>query len=148
MERGKGNIWGIFWLLLFPAALFLMAGGCAGTHVTVGDYPEHHEQYYEDRGQRGGPPPWAPAHGYRAKYNYRYYPSAQVYYDANRSIYFYFSNGKWQVSTRLPRQIQVSLAHNVNLAMNTDKPYRYHSEVIKRYPPDHAKTRGEGKKSN
>jgi hypothetical protein len=27
---------------------------------------------------KGGPPPHAPAHGYRAKYSYRYYPSIEM----------------------------------------------------------------------
>jgi hypothetical protein len=140
----KKRLWR-FLALLPPAVLFLITIGCAGTHVMVGDYPEHHESYYENRGRDGGPPPWAPAHGYRAKHKYRYYPSAQVYYDTDRSTYFYFSNGKWQVSTKLPGQIHMSMGHNVILEMDTNKPYRYHSEVIKRYPPGHAKNQGKGK---
>jgi hypothetical protein len=141
----KKRIWP-FSLLLLSAAAILMAGGCAGTHVTVGDYPEDHEPYYENHGQKGGPPPWAPAHGYRKKYKYRYYPSTQVYYDTGQSIYFYFSSGQWQVSKNLPRQIRMSMGHDVILEMNTDKPYRYHNEVIKRYPPGHTKSWGKGKK--
>jgi len=31
-----------------------------------------------------GPPDHAKAHGYRAKHTYRYYPSAQAYYDVER----------------------------------------------------------------
>jgi hypothetical protein len=30
---------------------------------------------------KGGPPPWASSHGYRAKHRYRYYPSFYVYFD-------------------------------------------------------------------
>jgi hypothetical protein len=134
-------------ILLLLAAVFFMVGGCAGMHVSVGDYPEHQGPYYEDHKQGGGPPPWAPAHGKRAKYNYQYYPSTQIYYDSGRSIYFYFNNGEWQASTRLPGQIQLGSGNKITLAMNTDKPYQYHSQVIKRYPPGHIKNRGKaGKK--
>jgi hypothetical protein len=133
-------------ILLLPAVVFLMAGGCTGTHILVGNYPEHHEPYYEDSKRGGSPPPWAPAHGYRAKYNYQYYPSTEIYYDTGRNIYFYFNNGEWKASTRLPGQIRLGSGYNIPLVMNTAKPYQYHSEVIKRYPPGHGKNRDKGKK--
>jgi hypothetical protein len=130
-------------ILLLPAVVFFGVGGCTGTHILVGNYPEHH---YEDPKRGGGPPPWAPAHGHRAKYNYQYYPSTQIYYDTGRSIYFYFNNGEWRASKRLPGQIQLGSGHNITLGMNTDKPYQHHSEVIKRYPPGQVKNRDKGKK--
>jgi hypothetical protein len=132
--------------LPLPAIAFFMAVGCSGTHIMVGNHPEYPDTYYEDRERGGGPPPWAPAHGYRAKYKYRYYPYAQVYYDAGRSLYFYFTNNTWQATASLPMQLKMSLGHDVTLEMNTDKPYRYHSDVIKQYPPGHSKNRGKGKK--
>ena len=81
------------------------------------------------------PPPWAPAHGYRAKYTYRYYPDACVYYDTNRRLYFYFSNEKWNFSASLPSFIKVDLGQSIVLEMDVDKPYIFHSEVVERYPP-------------
>jgi hypothetical protein len=55
---------------------------------------------YTDKKPRGkepslGPPPWAPAHGYRAKFTYRYYPSSFVYFSIEKGIYFYLSDGVW-----------------------------------------------------
>ncbi|RMD57504.1 MAG: hypothetical protein D6828_03610 [Nitrospirae bacterium] len=91
-----------------------------------------------------GPPPWAPAHGYRAKYYYYYYPSAGVYYDVYRRLYFYYEDGRWRVSATLPTWIRLDV-HYVSLEMDTDKPYKFHSEVKKRYPPGHKKNRGRGK---
>jgi hypothetical protein len=44
---------------------------------------------------KGGPPPHAPAHGYRAKYSYRYYPSSYVYFDVSRKCYFYLDGDNW-----------------------------------------------------
>ena len=43
---------------------------------------------------KGGPPPHAPAHGARAKYTYNYYPSAQLYFDISRKVYFYLEKGQ------------------------------------------------------
>ena len=40
--------------------------------ITVGDAAIVSDSKSKDQ----GPPPWAPAHGYRAKYTYRYYPDA------------------------------------------------------------------------
>ena len=82
-----------------------------------------------------GPPPWAPAHGYRAKYQYYYYPNSQVYYDSNRGLYFYYSNEKWEFSVSLPSFINLDKNISVVLEMDADEPYIYHSEVVKRYPP-------------
>lgn len=86
------------------------------------------------------PPPWAPAHGYRAKHQYLYYPSAQVYFEPARGVYFYFSGGRWSVSASLPNSIHIDRGAAVTLDMDTDKPYKYHSDVVNHYPP------GQGKK--
>ncbi|MCF8086284.1 MAG: hypothetical protein K9J48_05260 [Desulfohalobiaceae bacterium] len=137
------------------AALFLVFGlllayGCAGTTtVTIGDPPEqrgHEQRTQENRGpHKKGPPPWAPAHGHRAKHRYRYYPSAEVYFDVNRDIYFYYQNGQWRTSVGIPGNIRVQLGDSVTLEMNTKQPYEYHSEVIQRYPPGLRKERGKDK---
>lgn len=131
-------------LLLFAmfltAVVFLLAAGCARTTLTVGDDP-----HYRDGRPGGGPPPWAPAHGYRAKYKYRYYPSVQVYYDPGRNLYFHYSDGQWRMSASLPQSIRMSLGESVSLEMDTERPYDHHAEVVKRYPPGQAKKRGGGK---
>ncbi|PNR92857.1 hypothetical protein [Petrotoga sp. 9PWA.NaAc.5.4] len=82
-----------------------------------------------------GPPPWAPAHGYRVKYQYYYYPNSQVYYDSDRGLYFYYSNENWEFSVSLPSFINLDKDISVILEMDADKPYIYHSEIVKRYPP-------------
>jgi len=91
-----------------------------------------------------GPPPWAPAHGYRAKFRYRYYPSVQIYYDVNRGLYFYFYMGKWRCGDVLPQGLKVK-GEYVVLEMETDKPYEFHAEVLKRYPPGQKKGKGKRK---
>jgi hypothetical protein len=92
-----------------------------------------------------GPPPWAPAHGYRAKHLYYYYPVSGVYFDLERRLYFHLDVGRWRVSASLPRGIHIDLNHYVSLEMDTDKPYVFHSEVIKWYPPGKLKKSHESK---
>jgi surface antigen len=93
---------------------------------------------------RGGPPPWAPAPGYRAKYTYYYYPAHQVYYDRHRNLYFYFSGSQWRSSPRYPARSR--LGSTVIITMKTDRPYHYHSDVRRHYPPGQSKGREKGRR--
>ena len=88
-----------------------------------------------------GPPPWAPAHGRRAKYMYRYYyyPAHYAYYDVGRGVYFYLGGDGWRMSAHLPGGIHLGYADYVYLELGTDKPYEYFSEHRKKYPPGQAK---------
>ncbi len=88
---------------------------------------------------RPGPPPWAPAHGHRAKYRYYYYPATYVYFDVGRSLYFYYQSDQWRVSASLPVGIHIAVGEYVVLEMDDDKPYKFHSDVAKRYPPGQQK---------
>ncbi|MFP3928199.1 MAG: hypothetical protein ACLFUE_09235 [Desulfobacteraceae bacterium] len=121
--------------ILWASGAFLLAAsfyGCAGSTVAIGrDAPDRRHE----RVERHGPPPWAPAHGYRAKHRYRYYPSCQVYYDEGRGVYFYMRQGGWQVSVSLPSHLRLQARDYVTLEMDTDRPYRYHRDVVDRYPP-------------
>jgi hypothetical protein len=125
-------------MFLVMTGFSLLLGGCA---LRVGDPPA---PVYTPPPE-SGPPPWAPAHGYRAKHHYYYYPDSQVYFDAGRSLYFYFSGGGWQASVSLPSGIQISAGEYVSLDMDVDRPYLYHSDVEKRYPPGQLKKKGKGK---
>jgi hypothetical protein len=88
-----------------------------------------------EKRQGHGPPPWAPAHGYRAKYRYLYYPEVQVYWDFSRGLYFYFDKGRWVAAASLPPSIVAANKFSVELEMDVDRPYLFHNDVIKRYPP-------------
>ena len=127
----------------FLVCVFGMVLGCAGGRVVIGDSPPPPAgpSVYEK-----GPPPWAPAHGHRAKHHYRYYPSSSVYFDTGRGLYFYYERGAWQVSVSLPTHIHIAVGDYVTLEMDTDRPYTYHSDVVKRYPPGQAKKKNKGKK--
>ena len=94
---------------------------------------------------QAGPPPWAPAHGHRAKHHYYYYPESHVYFDVGRSLYFYYQGGGWQASVALPSGIHISAGEHVTLEMDMDRPYVYHPEVVKKYPPGQMKKKGKDK---
>ena len=72
---------------------------------------------------KGGPPAHAPAHGYRAKYNYNYYPDENVYYDTDRKLYFYMEGDNWRASVSLPFDLKLKLGDHVSVEMDCDKPY-------------------------
>ena len=91
---------------------------------------------------KGSPPPHAPAHGYRAKYNYRYYPSTCAYFDTSRKVYFYLEKGNWQMSVSLPQTLQLRLGDYVTIEMDTDKPYTKFADHKRKYPPGQLKTKG------
>ena len=64
-----------------------------------------------------------PAHGYRKKRLYLYYPSADVYYDVGRSSYFYVEGGEWKVVFSLPSSVEINLREAISLELDTDEPY-------------------------
>lgn len=128
-------------LTLAWVGLGLVSLGCAGVAVSAGEGGGAYR--IEPEGQ--GPPPWAPAHGYRAKYRYRYYPDDYVYYDGSRSLYFYYAGGGWRAAVALPSSIRIDLDRYAVIEMDTDRPYVYHSDVVKRYPPGLEDNQGRGK---
>jgi len=97
---------------------------------------------------KGGPPPHAPAHGYRAKHNYYYYPASYVYFDATRKMYFYMEGGVWRTTISLPDSIRVKLGDYVTIDMDDDEPYRDFENHKKKYPPGQMKKMEKGKKKD
>lgn len=138
-------------LFLLVAAMFLFSiSACTGTRGSVGyewgkgaETGHHHDtKHYK----KHGPPPHAPAHGYRAKYKYRYYPDYSVYYDAHDQLYFYLEGSNWRVSASLPHALQVDLGGYVFIETDTDKPFIHYEEHRHKYPP--GKLKKKGKKKN
>ena len=88
--------------------------------------------------QRPGPPDHAPAHGYRQKYQYNYYPEASVYFDVNRRIFFYLDGG-WRSASYLPRELNIRLGAPVAIEMELAAPYERYDEHRKAFPPGRGK---------
>ena len=87
-----------------------------------------------------GPPPWAPAHGYRAKTRHVYFPDHNMYYDIQKSNYIYFTNGKWSISTRVP-----SIFVGINLGRSAQVELDFYGDAPQRYNYSH-KTKYKAKK--
>jgi len=124
--------------------------GCAPKKIKVvyekDDNSRYSEAGYKHKHKKKGPPAHAPAHGYRAKHKYRYYPSRSVYYDKGRRIYFYLKGDNWEVGASLPSSLRVELGDSVSIELDTDRPYIYHSDHVKKYPPGQMKKKNKKKK--
>lgn len=86
---------------------------------------------------RAEPPPWAPAHGYRAKqareYQYVYYPAQQVYYAPQTNSWFWLNGGSWQVGVNLPSRYRISSSGGVSVMLHSAQPYVEHVYVEEHY---------------
>lgn len=109
--------------------------------IDIGWGPESKDSHpiVSKKVRKSGPPPHAPAHGYRAKYTYRYYPSAGIYFDASRKTYFHLEGNNWRISLSLPQGTRVQLGDYVTIEMETDKPYTRFKEHKRKYPPGQLK---------
>lgn len=80
------------------------------------------------------PPPWAPAHGWRAKHQYVYYPSAEVYYAPASRMWFWLGGSGWQAGVNLPLALQGYVnVGGVNISLDVDRPYLQNEYVVRRY---------------
>lgn len=129
-------------LLIGAAISFLLVStmltfGCSGNQIKAKYEPKADPGYSkaEHKHKKGGPPAHAPAHGYRAKHKYHYYPDCSVYHDTDRGLYFYIKGDNWEVGATLPHNLQVGLGEYVSLELDTDRPYTYHDDHAKQYPP-------------
>ncbi len=95
------------------------------------DHVEHDSHHHS------GPPDHAPAHGYRAKHHYHYYPDADVYYDSGRRVYFYLSDRNWKMSASIPLNVKARLGEHVMIEMDSDEPYRDHHSHRSKYHSKH-----------
>lgn len=127
----------------FFSATVIFVAGCAPKKIKVVYENEVNSGYSagSHKHKKGGPPSHAPAHGYRAKYQYRYYPECSIYYDYERKLYFYIKGDHWEVGASLPSRLRVSLGDFVNIELDTDKPYIYHAEHVKKHPPGQLKNK-------
>jgi hypothetical protein len=81
----------------------------------------------------GPPPPWAPAHGYRNKHEFRYYYQEQVYYCIGSGEWFWLESGNWHFGMRLPSRILIS-SDNIVIDLDGPRPMPYHTQVVQVYP--------------
>ena len=108
-------------------------------HKTGQPRNAHGKKYYKPKYPpktvKYGPPPWAPAHGHRARHMYRYYPRSRVYYDRGRSLWFWMAGTRWRSGPALPPSIRLDVSGMVRLGMDVDRPYSWHDQVRRYFPP-------------
>jgi hypothetical protein len=81
----------------------------------------------------GGPPPWAPANGYRAKTKYVYFPDQNFYFDLNRGLYIFLSGSNWTTASKLPPQyskVNLKATRKVELDFYGDNPHRHNKDHL------------------
>ena len=81
------------------------------------------------------PPPWAPAHGYRAKqYTYVYYPVREIYYAPETRMWFWMGGNGWQFGANLPVEYRpYTRSGGISVVLETGRPYVQHEYVVARY---------------
>ena len=103
----------------------------------------------QGKSKSNGPPPWAPAHGYRAKTRQVYFPEYNFYFDVQKSVYIYFSGDNWQVGVKLPSLyagVDLKGTVKVELELDTDSPQKYNADHKVKYKEKTKGSHGKGKK--
>lgn len=111
-----------------------------------GKYHADKSEWNHGKHHKGGPPSWAPAHGYRAKNNHRhadrhivryvYNPDYNIYFDRQREVYIYVSHGRWVVNARLPMSLNNRSVRNgflVELSLHGATPYTNNHRHLRQY---------------
>lgn len=134
-------------LLIFLVLVFCVTSICAckttlsldGINFAWGAGSEVNHATNSKKVGKDGPPVHAPAHGYRAKHVYRYFPDSHIYFDVHRQVYFYLSRDRWKMSVALPEDIRLHVCDYVSIEMDSDKPYTQFIKHKKKYPPGQLK---------
>lgn len=80
------------------------------------------------------PPPWAPAHGKRAKQHpYTYYPEYGFYYAPESRTWFWLEGSDWRIGATLPGDYQPFAHGGISIELGTDRPYEEHRYVTEHY---------------
>lgn len=95
--------------------------------------------------KKGGPPDHAPAHGYRKKFQYHYYPSSKVYYSVERKVYFWIEGDGWKFGASLPARFSISADSKVSVSIDDDTPYAHYDANYKSSHPGKGKAKGRKK---
>ncbi len=122
MERKKFTFWCI--AVLFGILLFTAAPGDVNAQGKGNNKAKVAKK-------ETGPPPWAPAHGYRAKTRYVYFNEYNVYYDHDRGVYISLSGNNWQVTAKLPSilsSVDLNAAVKIDLDFSGDDPQKYNKD--------------------
>lgn len=116
--------------MIYKLLLFALLGLVLSTEIAA-----------QGKSNGQGPPPWAPAHGFRVKTRHVYFPEYNLYFDIEKKVYIHFQAGKWTVSSDLPTRlgnINLRNASKFELDIDIDNPQIYNSEHQARFRPKYA----------
>ena len=123
-------------ILILFIALGLMSGSAFAQGNGNDKKKDKTKTKTETKEKAKGPPPWAPAHGYKKRHIY--FPDQKVYYDNTKGVYIHMVNGKWEVSVEIPlslKNVDLKLAAKIELDMDdSDTPQLKFEEHLKLYP--------------
>lgn len=81
-----------------------------------------------------GPPPWAPAYGYRDPHHFRYWPDYNVYFDIAGGEYTWYADGVWRCGPVLPAEMIFVLNLGwVEFDIEGSNPRPYHRKICEYY---------------
>ena len=116
--------------MIYKLLLFALLGLVLSTEIVA-----------QGKSNGQGPPPWAPAHGFRVKTRHVYFPEYNLYFDIEKKVYIHFQAGKWTVTAELPARlgnINLRNASKFELDIDIDNPQIYNSEHQMRFRPKYA----------
>ena len=122
--------------LILTGLIFLFSNSNAQGNSQKKSKPtKTHSEAPNVKEKHHGPPPWAPAHGYRRRHIF--FPDQKCYYDNTKGVYIYMNKNKWEVSVEIPlplRNIDLKSARKVELDLDkADEPQMQFEEHMKLY---------------
>ena len=122
----------VLFIALFPLVLLLYSEPAFAQGKGHGHGKRKHDVVVV---KHKGPPPWAPAHGYR--HRHIFFPDYRCYYDNTNDVYIYINNGKWEISTSLPlflKGVDLKVTEQIELELDDiDNPQSLFDEHVKLY---------------
>jgi hypothetical protein len=108
-------------LIILALTLAMMVSGCYTEIRTAG---------------QNGPPPWAPAHGWRSHHNY-YFPDYEIYYHVHTAQFIYYSGTTWIYVSSLPTayaHIDLWTCRKIVVSYKGKDPYSHINTHRKNHP--------------
>jgi hypothetical protein len=134
-----------FFILIFASCKNMSWGGGYGSPKSTEPDTKHKHKHHQDSKHKKGPPAHAPAHGYHKKHKFKHYPSKEVYYSAEKKIWFWVEGEKWKFGASLPAGLTVDQKDAVELELDIDKPYTHYKDHHKKSHPEKGKGKSKGK---
>ncbi len=114
-----------FFITTLVLLALLATTGCSHLHVS-----------HDNSRPGNGKEPRGNAYGHN-KHNhieYEYYPSAEVFFDPQRKLYFWHAAAYWGVGKRLPSTYKLDHKERELVSLDTKLPYRQHDRVKSENP--------------